>query len=194
MSEKILTMPLTEEAIRSLHAGDTVLLSGILHTGRDRFHKRLGEGGDCPFSLRDGAIFHCGPVVRNVPGEGWRIVSAGPTTSCREEPYMADIIARHGVRAILGKGGMGARTVEACQRHGCVYLQVVGGAAALLAERIRAVRGVSFLEEFGATEASWTLEVEALPALVGIDAHGKSLFSDVEKASRDALDSLLSFA
>lgn len=193
MAEQILTTPLTEEAIRSLHAGDTVLLSGILHTGRDRFHKHLGEGGSCPFSLRDSAIFHCGPVVRKEL-EGWRIVSAGPTTSCREEPYMADIIARHGVRAILGKGGMGARTIEACRRYGCVYLQVVGGAAALLAERIRAVRDVSFLDEFGATEASWTIEVEALPALVGIDAHGKSLFADVEKNSRAELDSLLSFA
>ncbi len=193
MAEQILTTPLTEEAIRSLHAGDTVLLSGILHTGRDRFHKHLGEGGSCPFSLRNSAIFHCGPVVRKEL-EGWRIVSAGPTTSCREEPYMADIIARHGVRAILGKGGMGARTIEACRRYGCVYLQVVGGAAALLAERIRAVRDVSFLDEFGATEASWTIEVEVLPALVGIDAHGKSLFADVEKSSRAELDSLLSFA
>ncbi|MGN0844644.1 MAG: FumA C-terminus/TtdB family hydratase beta subunit [Kiritimatiellia bacterium] len=193
MAEQILTTPLTEEAIRSLRAGETVLLSGILHTGRDRFHKHLGEGGSCPFSLRNGAIFHCGPVVRK-EAEGWRIVSAGPTTSCREEPYMADIIARHGVRAILGKGGMGVRTIEACRRYGCVYLQVVGGAAALLAECIRAVRDVSFLDEFGATEASWTIEVEALPALVGIDAHGSSLFADVEKTSRAELDSLLSFA
>lgn len=183
--------PLKEEDVRALAAGDTVLLSGTIHTGRDRFHKHLGEGGACPFSLQGGILFHCGPVVRRTEtGSGWEIVSAGPTTSAREEPYMADIIAQHGVRAIVGKGGMGARTLAACRENGCVYLQAVGGAAALLAECIKSVTGVHFLDAFGATEASWTLEVGDFPALVGMDAHGRSLFAEVEAASRATLETL----
>ncbi|MBP5511130.1 MAG: fumarate hydratase C-terminal domain-containing protein [Kiritimatiellae bacterium] len=181
--------PFTETVVRNLHAGDAVRVSGRVCTGRDRFHKFLADGGECPVDLRDGALFHCGPVV--VPeGGSWRIVAAGPTTSIREEPYEADAIARLGIRVIIGKGGMGANTLEACRRFGCVYLQAVGGAAALTARRIRRVAGVHFLETFGATEACWEWEVEGLEAVVGMDAHGGDLFAKVREASAARLEAL----
>ena len=187
---KQLRYPFSEEAVRTLRAGEIVQVFGRVFTGRDRLHKHLAEGGACPVSLRDGALYHCGPVV--VPQDGgWRVVAAGPTTSVREEPYMAKIIAGHGVRVVIGKGGMGAATQEACARHGCVYLQAVGGAAALLAQRIRRVDGVSFLDTFGATEALWQLEVEAFEAVVGIDTHGRNLFEEVKAASGAVLSKLL---
>ena len=191
-----LRLPLSEADVRALRAGDEVALSGLVHTGRDRFHKFLAEGHPSPVDLRGGALFHCGPVVvrdEAAPG-GWRVVAAGPTTSAREEPYMAGIVRREGLRAIVGKGGMGLATTGACRECGCVYLQAVGGAAALLARRVRRVAAVHFLDEFGATEACWSLEVEDLPALVGVDAAGRSLFDDVRASSRAALDSLLSLS
>ena len=191
-----LRLPLSEADVRALRAGDEVALSGLVHTGRDRFHKFLAEGHPSPVDLRGGALFHCGPVVvrdEDAPG-GWRVVAAGPTTSAREEPYMAGIVRREGLRAIVGKGGMGPATTGACRECGCVYLQAVGGAAALLARRVRRVAAVHFLDEFGATEACWSLEVEDLPALVGVDAAGRSLFDDVRASSRAALDSLLSLS
>ena len=187
---KQIRYPFSEETVRSLRAGEIVQVFGRVFTGRDRLHKYLAEGGECPVSLRDGALYHCGPVV--VPdGDGWRVVAAGPTTSVREEPYMAEVIARHGVRVIIGKGGMGEETQEACKRHGCVYLQAVGGAAALLAQRIRRVEAVYFVEEFGATEALWQLDVESFEAVVGIDAHGRDLFGEVRGASAAALKELM---
>jgi fumarate hydratase class I len=182
-----LRFPFSETAVRALRAGDAVRVSGRVCTGRDRLHKHLAEGGACPADLRDGAIFHCGPVVVQSPEGAWRVVAAGPTTSAREDPYMAGIIERFGVRVIIGKGGMGAATREACARFGCVYLQAAGGAAALIARRVARVAGVRFLDEFGATEALWELEVDALEAVVGIDAHGRSLYVEVLAASADAL-------
>ena len=190
-----LRTPLAEADVRALRAGDEVLLSGLVHTGRDRFHKAVFERGESPVDLAGGALFHCGPVVVRDPaadGAGWRVVAAGPTTSIREEPYMATIVERHGLRAIVGKGGMGAATREACARFGCVYLQAVGGAAALLARCVKRVAAVHFLDEFGATEACWSLEVEDLPALVGMDATGRSLYDEVAASSRAALDTVLS--
>ena len=190
-----LRTPLAEADVRALRAGDEVLLSGLVHTGRDRFHKAVFERGESPVDLAGGALFHCGPVVVRDPaagGAGWRVVAAGPTTSIREEPYMAALVERHGLRAIVGKGGMGAATREACARFGCVYLQAVGGAAALLARCVKRVAAVHFLDEFGATEACWSLEVEDLPALVGMDATGRSLYDEVASSSRAVLDALLS--
>ena len=184
-----LRYPFTETAVRALRAGDVVRVSGRVCTGRDRFHKFLADGGTCPVDLRDGALFHCGPVA--VPeGDGWRIAAAGPTTSIREEPYEAATIARLGLRVLIGKGGMGADTLEACRRFGCVYLQAVGGAAALTAQRIKRVIGVHFLQAFGATEACWEWEVEGLEAVVGMDAHGGDLFARVREASAARLEAL----
>jgi len=187
---KPLTYPFSEEAVRTLRVGKRVRVSGRIFTARDRLHKYLAEGGQSPVSLKDGAIFHCGPVT--VPdGDGWRVVAAGPTTSIRAEPYMATVIGTCGVRVIIGKGGMGAQTVEACREHGCVYLQATGGAAVLLARYFNCVEGVHFLNEFGATEALWILEANDLETVVGIDAEGNSLFDDIRQQSKERLEKLI---
>lgn len=174
--------PFDEKQIRALRAGDAVSISGRVFTGRDRLHKYFAEGGTLPFDLREGALFHCGPVVVSENG-AWRVVAAGPTTSVREEPYEADLIRRTGLRVIIGKGGMGAKTRAACRECGCVYLQAVGGAAAAIARCVKRVCGVYFLEEFGATEAVWELELVGLRAVVGIDAQGGDLFEAVRERS-----------
>lgn len=185
--------PFREADVRQLPLGATVSISGTIYTGRDRLHKYLADGGETPADLHDGALFHCGPVV--VPDStqpaGWRIIAAGPTTSSRENPYMPKIIATHGLRVILGKGGMGPETQTACRENGCVYIQVVGGAAAWLAKCVKRVEDVWFEDEFGATEAMWKLEVENLTGIVAIDANGESIFSGVEQLSRTRLNALL---
>ena len=183
----VLDYPFTRDRVAALHAGDVVSVSGLVFTGRDRLHKHLAETGSSPVDLRDGALFHCGPVVRREAGGAWRIIAAGPTTSIREEPYMAAVIAGQGVRVIIGKGGMGPQTLAACRQHGCVYLQAVGGAAAVIAKSVESVDSVHFLEAFGATEAMWVLRVRGLQTVVGMDAHGRSLYDDVASSSREKL-------
>ena len=123
--------------------------------------------------------------------ERWRVVAAGPTTSIREEPYEADVIDTYQVRGVIGKGGMGEKTLAACRESGCVYLHAIGGAAQVLAECIKSVRSVHFMEEFGAPEAIWELEVENFPAVVTMDAHGHSLHREVFAASQQALQKRL---
>ncbi|MDD2597902.1 MAG: FumA C-terminus/TtdB family hydratase beta subunit [Kiritimatiellae bacterium] len=186
---KNLNYPFTREAIKELHAGDSVRLSGIVFTGRDRLHKFLAEGGHSPVDLRDGALYHCGPVVVREQGE-WRVKAAGPTTSIREEPYMEQVIASQGVRVIIGKGGMGRRTLAACVSHGCVYLQAVGGAAALLARCVKRVEDVYFLNEFGSAEAMWKLEAEGFELVVGMDTYGCDLYEEMRLASLVKLQAL----
>ncbi len=188
-----LTFPFTEDKIRALKVGDEVLLSGVVFTGRDAVHKYLHDGGTLPpeVNLRDGILYHCGPVVMKDERGQWKVTAAGPTTSTREEPYQADIIGRFGVRAVIGKGGMGEKTLAACQQFGCVYLHAVGGAAQVLAECIKAVRGVYFMEQFGAPEAIWELEVENFPTVVTMDAQGHSLHREVFAASQAALEKRL---
>jgi fumarate hydratase class I len=138
-------------------------------------------------SLQGGVIYHCGPVVIRDAADEWKVVAAGPTTSTREEPYQAQIIREHGVRGVIGKGGMGARTQAACKEHGCVYLHAVGGAAQVLAECVKKVLNVHFLEKFGSPEAIWELAVENFPVVVTIDAHGRSLHEEIFRASSEAL-------
>ena len=184
-----LTFPFTEDKIRALKVGDEVLISGIIHTGRDAVHKYLHEGGQLPsgVSLRDGILYHCGPVVMKQEDGSWKATAAGPTTSIREEPYQWQVIRDFGLRGIIGKGGMGEKTLAACKEYGCVYLHAVGGAAQVLAERIKKVRNVFLLEKFGAPEAIWEFEVEDFPAVVTIDAHGHSLHSEILAQSNAAL-------
>ena len=186
-----LKYPFREADVRKLPLGTEVSISGTVYTGRDRLHKYLFEGGESPVDLRDAAIFHCGPIIVKDDEGRWKAVAAGPTTSSRENPYMAQIIADHGVRVILGKGGMNGETQTACRENGCIYVQVVGGAAALLAKCVKRVDAVWFLDEFGATEAMWKLEVENLSGIVAINANGESLFSGVEQASRRRLKALV---
>jgi len=185
-----LSAPFTEEKIRSLKVGDMVEITGLVFTGRDAIHKWLHDGNEPPVSLKDGIIYHCGPVVMKKKGQ-WVVTAAGPTTSIREEPYQAGIIEKHGVRAVIGKGGMGEKTRLACQKFGCVYLHAVGGAAQVLAEAIKRVRDVHLLEKFGSPEAIWELEVEAFPVVVTIDAHGNSLHKDIEAESSQNLAQLM---
>jgi fumarate hydratase class I len=184
-----LSAPFTEAAIRQLKVGDEVLLTGVVFTGRDAVHKYLHEGGALPpqVHLRDGILYHCGPVVIQDEQGRWKVTAAGPTTSIREEPYQGDIIRRFGLRGVIGKGGMGERTLAACRECGCVYLHAVGGAAQVLAECIRAVRGVYLMEQFGAPEAIWEFEVADFPAVVTMDAHGQSLHQEIFAASQAEL-------
>lgn len=178
--EVVLNTPISLEQIRSLKVGDVVLLNGMLHTGRDALHHHLLTH-DSPVDLQGAALYHCGPVALK-DGTGWRINAAGPTTSSREEPYQADIIRKFGIRAVIGKGGMGAKTLAALKENGAVYLNAIGGAAQYYARCITAVEGVDFLE-FGIPEAMWHIRVKDFAAIVTMDAHGNSLHADVEKAS-----------
>jgi len=182
--------PFTEDAVRALKAGDAVSISGLVHTGRDRFHKWFADGRRIGVDFRDGALYHCGPVVVEEGGV-WRVAAAGPTTSVRENPYEPRFIEESGVRIIIGKGGMDAATLEAMRRCGCVYVQAVGGAAALAAAAVKRVAGVDFLAEFGAAEACWHFEVEDFRGVVAMDSHGRSLFSEVADASGRRLAALL---
>ena len=184
-----LTFPFTEEKIRALKVGDEVLISGTVFTGRDAVHKYLHEGGKLPdgVNLRNGIIYHCGPVMLKQEDGSWKCTAAGPTTSIREEPYQGQIIHDFGVRGVIGKGGMGDRTAEACKENGCVYLHAVGGAAQVLAECVKKVRNVYLMEKFGAPEAIWELEIENFPAVVTIDAHGHSLHKEIFAKSQAAL-------
>ncbi len=169
-SVKKLKLPLTEQAVRELKVGDIVLLSGRLFTGRDTLHSHVANGGELPKDLAGSAVYHCGPVAVK-DGNEWQIKAAGPTTSIREEPYEADFIAQAGVRAVIGKGGMGAQTATALKKYGAVYLHAIGGAAAFYAETVKEVYGVDFLE-WGTPEAMWELEVEDFLTVVTMDASG----------------------
>jgi fumarate hydratase class I len=182
-----LQAPISEEQVRQLKVGDVVLVSGRVYTGRDAVHAHLMKH-DSPVDLRGGVLYHCGPVVVK-EGDGWRITAAGPTTSIREEPYQADILERFGVRAVIGKGGMGAKTLAGLEKSGAVYLNGIGGAAQFYARCIERVDGVS-LTEFGTPEAMWHLQVRDFPAIVTMDAHGNSLHQDVEEESGKILATL----
>ena len=186
---KPLTSPFTEDKVRALKVSDEVLISGVLFTGRDAVHKYLHDGGGLPpgVNLRDAILYHCGPVVLKDEQGNWKVTAAGPTTSIREEPYQGQIIKTFGLRGVIGKGGMGDQTLAACKESGCVYLHAVGGAAQVLAECIKKVRQVYFLEKFGSPEAIWELEVENFPDVVTMDAHGNSLHKEVFAASQAEL-------
>ena len=185
--EVFLRTPLTEEQVRSLKVGDIVMVSGRAYTGRDAVHHHL-MSHEPPVDLRGAVLYHCGPVVAK-DGSGWKVTAAGPTTSIREEPYQADVIKRYGIRAVIGKGGMGAKTLAALKEHGAVYLNAIGGAAQFYARTIRSVDGVSLIE-FGTPEAMWHLQVRDFPAIVTMDAHGNSLHKDVETESGKLLATL----
>jgi fumarate hydratase class I len=186
-NERMISAPISEADIRSLSVGDVVLISGEMYTGRDAVHSYLMKH-DPPADLSGSVLYHCGPVVMKNNGS-YKITAAGPTTSIREEPYQADIIKRYGVRAVMGKGGMGKRTLEAMKDAGAVYLNAIGGAAQYYARCIEEVIDVNLLE-FGVPEAMWHLKVREFPAIVTMDAHGNSLHADVEKASAIMLEKL----
>jgi fumarate hydratase class I len=185
----LLDAPFTEEKMRALKVGQMVEISGLVYTGRDAVHKYLHDGGKPPVDLTDSIIYHCGPVVVEERGR-WVVKAAGPTTSIREEPYQGPLMEQYGIRGVIGKGGMGPKTLEYCQKVGAVYLHAIGGAAQVLAERVTAVEGVHMLEEFGSPEAIWEFRVDRFPAVVTMDSHGGSLHREVMAMSRAALDEL----
>ncbi len=201
-----LTIPIDDKAIRDLHLGDSVSLSGVLITGRDTVHKwmietfirqtREPQGDDQQVYdiiqpiLDGGAIYHCGPVVAGLDTADYRFVAAGPTTSIREEPYQAGVMHHFNLKAVIGKGGMGETTLAACREVPGVYLHAIGGAASLIAQSVRRVHGVHKLD-FGVPEAIWVIEIQDFPAVVTMDAHGSSLHADVSAHSKMVLDELI---
>jgi fumarate hydratase subunit beta len=188
-----LTLPVDEDRIRSLRVGENLELTGRMITGRDAAHKWLIEEFReevAPY-LEGTAIYHCGPVVRQHADGSWEFVAAGPTTSIREEPYQAAVIERYGLRGVIGKGGMGQKTLAGLERFGALYLHAVGGAAQVLARAVKRVERVFMLEEFGVPEAMWVIEVERFPVMITMDAHLGSLHEEVEKSSRHELDKLV---
>jgi fumarate hydratase class I len=187
--EMVLTPPLTEAQVRALKVGDVVLITGEIFTGRDNVHSYLMKNPP-PVDLNGAVLYHCGPVMLK-EGERWKVKAAGPTTSIREEPYQAEVIQRYGVRAVMGKGGMGPKTLAALKEFGAVYLSAIGGAAQYYARTLEEVLGV-YLLEFGIPEAMWHLRANGFAAIVTMDAHGASLHADVEKATGEALEGLSS--
>ncbi len=165
-----LRTPLGEEVL-TLHAGDHVELSGLVYTARDEAHLRMQREG-IPFDPKGAVIYHCGPVIQDK-----RVVAAGPTTSARMNELSGFLIDK-GVRALIGKGGMGTRVREQLKNKG-VYLAFTGGCAALAADRMK-LQGV-FFEDLGMAEAVWVFKLDRLPLVVGIDSHGNDIFGDVSK-------------
>ncbi len=204
-----LTLPISDEEIRSLHMGDAVCISGTMLTARDAVHKWLLEtfinktrppqNDDLEIYekirpiLNGGIIYHCGPVVAGMDTKQYRFVAAGPTTSTRTDPMQGDVMRHFNVKGVIGKGGMGPKTLKACQEVPGVYMHAVGGAAAVFARAVVKVPAVYKLE-FGVPEAIWIMEAKEFPAIVTMDAHGKSLHADVEAASKIELQRLLAAA
>jgi len=198
-----LNIPISDDEITALQVGDQVSLSGIMTTARDAAHKfmietyiRVDEPAEdlelyeeLKKILDGGAIYHCGPVVAQQDG-GWPFVAAGPTTSIREEVYEPEVIEHFNVKAVIGKGGMGPNTLQANQEHKAVYLSAIGGAASLIASAVTEVLAVYKKEEFGVPEAFWVIRVEDFPAVVTMDAHGRSIHDDVQAVSRQKLAEL----
>ncbi len=188
-----LKTPISEEEIRKLKVGDTVLLSGVIVTARDQAHKLMVEQRPDfirPY-LKESVIYHCGPVVRKDEQGNWQFVSAGPTTSAREEPYQATVIGEYNVRGVIGKGGMGPKTQEGLKKYGAVYFHAVGGAGSLIANTVKKVIDVFKLEEFGTPEAFWVIEVEDFPLVVTMDAHGNSIHKEILEKSTKIAESLI---
>jgi len=203
---RTLTLPIQDQDILSLNVGDPVNLSGVMLTGRDAVHKwmidtfirqtRSPKGDDLAVYeaikpiLNGGVIYHCGPVVAGLESGDYRFVAAGPTTSAREEPYQGEVMRHFNLKGVIGKGGMGAKTLQACKEVPGVYMHAIGGAASLIAQSVSRVLGVYKLE-FGVPEAMWVIEVKDFPVVVTMDAHGESLHASIDQRSKEVLDQLL---
>lgn len=202
-----ITIPISDEVIRSLHVGEPVALSGVMVTGRDAVHKWMSETfikktrppqdddlevyAAIKGYLHQGVLYHCGPVVSGVETKEYKFVAAGPTTSTREEPYQADVMRHFNIKGVMGKGGMGATTLQGCVETPGVYFHAIGGAATFLAQTVQSVLGVYKLEAFGVPEAMWVIEVEKFPVVVTMDSHGQSKHALLDESSHQVLDDLL---
>ena len=207
MASYHLTIPISDDEVKKLRVGDQVFLTGVMVTGRDAAHSYMIDNfvktdGQPPQSeaalytelkklLKGSAIYHCGPVVRQDDAGKWHFVAAGPTTSIREEPYQADVMGHFNAKAVIGKGGMGSKTLQGCVEHTFVYLHAVGGAATLIADSVKEVTAVYKKDEFGVPEAFWVIRVEEFPAVVTMDSHGGSIHAQVEAVSEERLGALL---
>jgi fumarate hydratase class I len=201
-----LTLPISDETIRSLHVGEPVTLTGVMVTGRDAAHKWLIETfikkakpaseddlkiyAELKKLLNGSVIYHCGPVVSGLDTKDYKFVAAGPTTSIREEPYQADVMKHFNVKGVIGKGGMGAKTLKGCQETPGVYFHAIGGAASFIAQSVKKVLGV-YKMEFGVPEALWVIEVQDFPVVVTMDSHGGSQHAVIDDSSKKVLDDLL---
>lgn len=187
--ENVLTTPISERDVRALAAGDVVYVSGTMFTARDEAHKMMLERGS-PFPVEGLALFHCGPVAQK-RGDTWEVLAAGPTTSARMELFEADFLRRFKPRVIVGKGGMGEKTLAALAEVGAVYTHFTGGAGALAAKAVRRVTTVHWLEELGMPEAIWVMEVERFgPLVVAMDSHGRSLYKDLSVTVGKNMDAI----
>lgn len=200
------TIPISDDTIHDLKVGESVRLNGTILTGRDAVHKwlidtfiqktREPQGDDLQVYeaikplLNGGIIYHCGPVVSGLDTGDYKFVAAGPTTSIREEPYQGDIMHHFNIKGVIGKGGMGANTLAACQQVPGVYFHAVGGAASLIAQSVQKVPAV-YKMEFGVPEAIWVIEVKDFPVVVTMDAHNNSLHAEIEEKSQRILEDLL---
>jgi fumarate hydratase class I len=201
-----LTTPIPDDIIRTLKVGDPVTISGVMVTGRDAVHKwlsdtflkktRPAQSDDLEVYaalkplLKGGIIYHCGPVVAGLDTRQYQFMAAGPTTSIREEPYQGDVMRHFNVKGVIGKGGMGPKTLQACAEVPGLYLHAIGGAASWIAQTVTRVLGVYKLD-FGVPEAIWVIEVKDFPAVVTMDSHGGSLHVDIEAQSKAVLEELL---
>ena len=178
--------PMTREEARSLKAGDSCLLSGVIYTARDAAHKRLcqliKEGGELPLDLKDSVFYFVGPTPAK-PGQV--IGSAGPTTSYRMDAYSPDLI-RLGQTGMIGKGKRDENVIAAMREHGAVYFGAIGGCGALLGKCIKKSELVAY-EDLGA-EAICRLEVENFPVVVIIDAQGNNLYESGKAAYLAAME------
>jgi fumarate hydratase class I len=204
-----ITIPISAETVRDLKVGEPVLLTGVMLTGRDTVHKwmietfikktREPQGNDLEVYeaikplLDGGVIYHCGPVVSGLETKEYKFVAAGPTTSIREEPYQADVMKHFNARGVIGKGGMGPKTLAGCQGVPFVYFHAIGGAASYIAQSVKKVLGV-YKYDFGVPEAMWVIEVKEFPVVVTMDAHGASQHAVIDEQSKKVLDGLLAKA
>ena len=203
---KNITTPISDEAIRDLKVGDSVALSGMMVTGRDAAHKWMIETfikktrppqdddlqvyEELKKLLKGSVIYHCGPVVTGLDTKDYKFIAAGPTTSIREEPYQADVMKHFNVKGVIGKGGMGPKTLKGCEETPGVYFHAIGGAASFLAQTVTKVHGV-FKMDFGVPEAMWVIEVKDFPVVVTMDSHGGSQHAVIDESSKKVLDDLL---
>ena len=201
-----LTIPISDETIRELKVGEPVTLTGVMMTGRDTVHKwmietfikknREPQGDDLEVYeaikplLEQGVIYHCGPVVAGLDTKEYKFTAAGPTTSIREEPYQADVMKHFNIKGVIGKGGMGSKTLAGCQEVPFVYLHAIGGAASYIAQSVKKVLGV-YKMDFGVPEAMWVIEVKDFPVVVTMDSHGGSQHQVIDDKSKKVLDELL---
>lgn len=181
-----LKYPFDKKEIKKLKVGDMVLISGKMYTGRDAVHHRIHNGTKPPVDLKNQIIYHCGPVIVEEKGK-YTVKAAGPTTSIREEPYQWEVMRDYGIVGVIGKGGMGPKTLKGCKEYGCVYFHAIGGAAQVLAERIISIDDV-YWKDLGSPEAIWEMTVEDFPVVVTMDSHGNSLHSKVNDDSKAILN------